>query len=86
MSICVKLGGCSAPFADRHYKFGRQRLGLAFTTGKKLRTAISELSCIGTWCTETQSKFERTVRNGKKAGNLSSKFKDTLCILTVYNG
>ena len=61
-------------------------VGLAFTTRKKLRTATSELSFIGTWCMKTQSKFEPTVRKEKKAGNLSSKFKDTLCILNVYNG
>ena len=86
MSICVRLGGRSPPFADRHYKFGDSGGISVYHTKETSDRYKRVVSCTGTWCTETQSKFEPTVRKGKTAGNLSSKFKDTLCILNVYNG
>ena len=73
VSICIRLGGRSAPFADRHHKFDGSGGISVYHTKETSDRYKRVVSCIGTLCTETQS----TVRKGKKAGNLSSKFKDT---------
>ena len=55
-------------FTDRHYKFGRQRLGLVFTTRKTSDRYKRDVSVYGLGI-RRQPKFERTVRKGRKAGS-----------------